>query len=125
MSKKRKVVIIIFACIIISGLFIVKTIPDMLSQSIEEINVIDTEKYVGIGKKFTIMIEDDEVSDYTILNTEKFDLWNEVERKKFANYMKDNELIIPPGKYVLNQALRFEYAKKIFKLESKTKKTIS
>ena len=70
---------------------------------------------VGIGKTIYLEIISEGTKDYTII--ESVGLWDEDERNKLVRYMKDNNLRIVPGKYVINQGTSFEGALKKFQFE--------
>lgn len=73
---------------------------------------------IEIGKNLTITISESECIDAEYLqkvlngqienDVHNFDIWNEKELKKLADYMEQNGYVIVPGQYTLNQAWRFE-----------------
>ena len=73
------------------------------------------EDLVGIGK--TLSIEFYEKNANTYKSIEKIDLWDKDERDKVVKYMKENNLKIKPGKYVINQGTSFKGALKKFEFE--------
>lgn len=69
----------------------------------------------GIGKNFTVEVPQN--IDYTIFNDEEFDIWNEKERNKMIEYMKEENIKLKAGTYTINQANTFEKALEIFEFE--------
>lgn len=67
-----------------------------------------------LGKQLYITVDKDTVADY--LFVEEILLWDEAERGKLANYMREENLVIAEGKYTLNQTTTFKEARKIFNL---------
>lgn len=75
----------------------------------------------GIGKNLAIEIPEDEIVDATHLKkvldgeiqkeTPYFDIWNDTELLKLIEYMEDNNYMIVPGRYVINQAWKFSDGK--------------
>lgn len=93
-------------------------------------NVYKTIKRIdskGIGKTIYINISNNDVVDYKSIGMGKkdenglskqwFDMWDRIEREKLINYMDENNFIIKPGSYELNQTTYFEEALKIFNFE--------
>ena len=70
------------------------------------------------GKNITIIITEEDIIDAVhlqkILDRELFiaepyfDLWDNEELRKMIKYMKQNNYIIAPGKYIINQGWRFD-----------------
>ena len=69
----------------------------------------------GIGKSIYLTINNGGTNDDTVI--ERLELWDEAERNKLVRYMKENNLRIAPGKYVINRRTPFEVALKKFIFE--------
>lgn len=108
MNTKVKLLGLGILIILISGYF---------SALNTEISIYDKEKFTGIGKYFTIVIEQDEVRDYTVLDTDKFILWNKNERDKLKKRMKEKQFLIKAGSYGIHQGHKYEEVIDIFKFE--------
>ncbi len=62
-----------------------------------------------IGKEFTVAVEETDIRDFNILDSEDFfELLKPSEVKKLKEHMKENDLKLKPGKYKLNQIDKFE-----------------
>ncbi len=48
-----------------------------------------------------------------------FGIWDTSEREKLIDYMKENSLVIKPGRYKFHQGDRFVKVKRIFQFEKK------
>ncbi len=81
-------------------------------------NAFDNAGIVGIGKTIEVTINNDEFRDYRFVEKNiELSKWNENEKNKFINYMKENKLILKAGSYKINQGTTYEKAKEIFKFE--------
>ena len=56
-----------------------------------------------IGKRYTIVIEEEDINDYRRLDYDDFDLLKDDEVKKLKDNMVENELTIKSGEYLVNQ----------------------
>ena len=68
-----------------------------------------------IGKQYTIVINNDEINDYKRLDNDDFELLKDKEVEKLRNYMKDNNLKIESGKYIVNQIFEYDDFIEVFK----------
>lgn len=81
-------------------------------------NIFNEAGIVSIGKTLEVSISKDNVRDYSFVeNNIELSKWNENEKRKFIKYMKENNLILEPGSYKINQGTTYEKAKEIFKFE--------
>lgn len=81
-------------------------------------NAFDKAGIVNLGKTLEISISKDVTRDYTFIeNNIELAKWNDKEKTKFINYMKENTLLLKPGSYKINQGTTFEKAKDIFIFE--------
>lgn len=81
-------------------------------------NIFNEAGIVSIGKTLEVSINKDNVRDYSFVeNNIELSKWNENEKRKFIKYMKENNLILEPGSYKINQGTTYEKAKEIFKFE--------
>lgn len=75
------------------------------------------------GKVLTFQIREDEVFDYSMIDNDYrpslFGVWDTSEREKLIEYMKENNLVIKPGRYKFHQGDRFVKVKRIFQFEKK------
>ena len=71
------------------------------------------------GKTFEVSIAPNYDFAYKDVKKGKdnFELWDESERDKMAEYLKKNNFKIKEGKYTINQATSFEKALEIFQFE--------
>jgi len=83
----------------------------------KELILFDEERFVGLGKKFNVIIDEAEIRDYTILDIEKFNVLFEDEKGKLREYMKENDLEIVAGEYQIHQAHRVEVLIEILEFE--------
>ncbi|HHV99506.1 MAG TPA: hypothetical protein GXX36_08015 [Clostridiaceae bacterium] len=79
-----------------------------------------------IGKDLYITVADSEIIDADCLSKvadgtydSVFALWDIKELPKLIQYLKENDLLIEPGKYVINQAWSFEKVKEILRFKKR------
>lgn len=112
MQNKRKLI----GFTVILSVLLVSIFVTIKYSSMTFDNNIFGEDLVGLGKSLYLDFKNGDINDYTVID--EIELWDETERNKLVNYMKDNNLRIVPGKYVINQGTSFEGALKKFKFES-------
>jgi len=81
----------------------------------------EDDMYLMFGKNLEIIISENDIVDSEHLqkvldgkiqkDIPYFDMWNDKELSKLIEYMSDNNYIIVPGRYVINQAWRFSDGK--------------
>jgi len=112
MNTYVKIFIIILCVIVLLGILYVYNINKYLK--------------LGIGKKMVIIIHDNEIVDYKSINTVKmgngaplpwFNMIANTEKEKLINYMRENNLRIIPGKYIIFQTSKFVDLKKTLKFD--------
>ncbi len=79
-----------------------------------------------IGKDLYITVADSEIIDADYLSKvadgtydSAFALWDSKELPKLIQYLRENDLLIEPGKYVINQAWSFEKVKEILRFKKR------
>jgi len=81
-------------------------------------NAFNQAGIVTLGKTLEVSISKDAVRDYSFVENDiEFSKWNENEKSKFIKYMKENNLVLEPGSYKINQGTTYEKAKETFKFE--------
>ena len=69
-----------------------------------------------IGKSLNIVIRDDEVNDFTRLDGDDFSILKDDEIEKLRLHMKQNDLEIESGEYLVNQIYDCDDFIEVFKL---------
>ena len=78
----------------------------------------DEADIVTIGKTLNIEIKEEDLRDYTFIQTNnELSKWNESERNKFIYYMRKYDSILKPGNYNINQGTKWEKALEIFEID--------
>lgn len=70
---------------------------------------------IKVGKQLVVVVDKNDIVDYHFF--ENYDIWDLSETIKMKDFMKRNNLKLKPGKYVFNQAYKYEKVKEIFKFE--------
>lgn len=101
----KKILISISIIVFIFGIAII-----YLFYSVNELGkAFDKAGVIGIGKEITIYVGEGDIGDYKFVQeSNQFELWNDNEKKQLINYMENNNLVLKPGKYKINQATKFE-----------------
>ncbi|HQA60915.1 MAG TPA: hypothetical protein PK768_07810 [Tepidanaerobacteraceae bacterium] len=117
MSKKVILIVIIAIGIVLA--FAVVRNGVLLKQS-----GLNTK--LKIGKELYINVADNEIIDADYLSKvangtydSAFALMDSKEMHKLIQYLKENNLLIEPGKYVINQAWSFEKVKDILRFKKR------
>lgn len=117
MSKK----VILIAIIAVGIVFVFAVVRNGLLLKKEGLNM-----NLKIGKELYITVADSEIIDADYLSKvvdgtydSAFELWDSKELPKLIQYLKENDLLIEPGKYVINQAWSFEKVKEILRFKKR------
>lgn len=118
MFKENKIKFLLIIFLITISIIGYLTLDGLSSK--QKIELYDKEYFTGIGKSYTIIIEEDDIGDYTIMDTDDFKIWDENERAKFKKYMKDNNLKLKVGTYDMHQTYTLKKAIEVLKFENIT-----
>lgn len=106
MMKKLKitaVVLIVLSFILFAG--------DNLSKLYDYVDRYE------MGDVVVVDIREAEISDYTILDEEVFDVIDQEQLELLKDYMKTNDLTLRCGNYEINETYTYEEILEVFKFE--------
>ncbi|MEM1485864.1 hypothetical protein V6615_13480 [Oscillospiraceae bacterium PP1C4] len=116
-----KKIVILIAIIIVVTIIVFVIVRNGLLLKKEGLNM-----NLKIGKELYITVVDSEIIDAEYLSKvadgaydSTFKLWDSNEFPKLIQYLKENDLIIEPGKYVINQAWSFQKVKEVLKFKKR------